>query len=398
MKIETYAMEISPVSISPGIRGLYRNHNFPIITFLKWQELAGKDMEDCIAATELKGHVVPEQQTISDIYAKLRDVVIKGSDVDFIIIAKMGAFFIGQSKQDAERKKEVFLKRESYRNLATKDLLSTRLKGRVVVITGGARGFGGGIAEVLAENGAHLILADIDEESAKHKALQLCETYGQGMAAACFCDVSKESSVKDLCEWVVREYGGIDVMLSNAGISRAGGLEAMTTELFERITRINYTAYFFVTKYASRSMKLQSFFDDNFSADIIQTNSKAGLKGWIKNFAYCGSKFGGIGLTESFSRELVEYGIKVNAVCPGNYYDGPMWGDPEKGLFVEYFKAGKVKGAKGPEDVRKWYFDQELFGRGCLPSDVAKAVMYCIEQCYETGQAIPVAGGLEMLK
>jgi Dehydrogenases with different specificities (related to short-chain alcohol dehydrogenases) len=122
----------------------------------------------------------------------------------------------------------------------------------------------------------------------------------------------------------------------------------MTLELFEKITTINYTAYFLITKYATRPMKIQSCFDDHFYGDIIQTNSKAGLKGWTKNFAYCGSKFGGLGLTQSFSRELVEYRIKVNSICPGNYYDGPLWGDPKKGLFVEFLNAGKVEGAKNP--------------------------------------------------
>ena len=91
-------------------------------------------------------------------------------------------------------------------------------------------------------------------------------------------------------------------------------------------------------------------------------------------------------------------GIRVNAVCPGNFLDGPMWADPEKGLFVQYLKAGKVPGAKTVEDVRKFYVDKVPMRRGCETVDVARAILYIVEQKYETGQALPVSGGQEMLK
>ena len=145
-------------------------------------------------------------------------------------------------------------------------------------------------------------------------------------------------------------------------------------------------------------MKIQHKFNKNYYADIIQVNSKSGLEGSNKNFAYAGSKFGGIGLTQSFALELVEYNIKVNAVCPGNFFEGPLWSDPEKGLFLQYLKAGKIPGAKTVEDVKKAYEAKVPMNRGCWPSDVAKAIMYCMEQNYETGQAIPVTGGQVMLK
>ena len=116
-----------------------------------------------------------------------------------------------------------------------------------------------------------------------------------------------------------------------------------------------------------------------------------------KNFAYAGSKFGGIGLTQSFALELCAYNIKVNAVCPGNFLDGPLWSDPVRGLFVQYLEAGKVPGAKTVADVRRYYEAKVPMNRGCLPVDVARAVMYCVEQKYETGQAIPVTGGQVML-
>ena len=132
-------------------------------------------------------------------------------------------------------------------------------------------------------------------------------------------------------------------------------------------------------------------------SDIVQVNSKSGHEGSNKNGAYAGSKFGTIGLTQSFAKELVDQHIKVNSVCPGNYYDGPLWSHPEKGLFVQYLSTGKVPGAKSIEDVRRFYEDKVPMRRGCLPADVAKAILYCVEQDYETGQAIPVTGGQVML-
>jgi len=145
-------------------------------------------------------------------------------------------------------------------------------------------------------------------------------------------------------------------------------------------------------------MKLQHAFRPGAFMDIIQINSKSGLKGSNRNFAYAGGKFGGIGLTQSFALELMPDHIKVNSICPGNFFDGPLWSDPENGLFVQYLKAGKIPGAKTLDDVKHHYEAQVPAGRGCLPSDVAKAIFYAIEQEYETGQAIPVTGGQEMLR
>jgi sorbitol-6-phosphate 2-dehydrogenase len=121
------------------------------------------------------------------------------------------------------------------------------------------------------------------------------------------------------------------------------------------------------------------------------------LQGSNKNSAYAGGKFGGIGLVQSFALELCPYNIKVNAICPGNFYDGPLWSDPERGLFVQYLNAGKVPGAKTVEDVKEFYLSKSPIHRGCLPSDVAKAILYAVEQTFETGQAIAVTGGQAML-
>jgi sorbitol-6-phosphate 2-dehydrogenase len=135
----------------------------------------------------------------------------------------------------------------------------------------------------------------------------------------------------------------------------------------------------------------------NLWTDIVQVNSKSGLAGSKNNGAYAGSKFGGLGLVQSFALELVADKIKVNAVCPGNFLDGPLLSDPVRGLFVQYLNAGKVPGAKTVEDVRRHYESLVPMNRGCFPADVAKAIIYAVTQKYETGQAIPVTGGQIML-
>jgi NAD(P)-dependent dehydrogenase (short-subunit alcohol dehydrogenase family) len=193
-------------------------------------------------------------------------------------------------------------------------------------------------------------------------------------------------------------FGGIDCFISNAGVLRAGGLDEMTPENFEFVTKINYSAFFYVTKVVSRIMKLQTAFaPESYYADIIQINSKSGLEGSKANFAYAGGKFGGIGLTQSFALELAPYRIKVNAVCPGNFYEGPLWSDPDNGLFVQYLNAGKVPGAKTIADVKAFYLSKVPMRKGCTPEDVTKGVLYLMEQCGETGQALPITGGQVML-
>ncbi|MBE6541145.1 MAG: SDR family oxidoreductase [Ruminococcaceae bacterium] len=272
-----------------------------------------------------------------------------------------------------------------------------KLGGKIALVTGSAQGFGEGIARYLASEGAAVVIADMNIAGAEKTAAAIAEEYGTPTIAV-GANVSDEDSVRVMIEKTVLAFGGLDVFVNNAGIVRAGSLEEMTKANFELVTAVNYTAYFLCTKYASAVMKIQREASPEYMADIVEINSKSGLSGSNKNFAYAGSKFGGIGLTQSFALELAPYGIKVNAVCPGNLLDGPLWSDPEKGLFVQYLKAGKVPGAKTVADVRKFYESKVPLGRGCRTDDVARAVVYIIEQKYETGQAIPVTGGQEMLK
>lgn len=271
------------------------------------------------------------------------------------------------------------------------------LAGRVALVTGAAQGFGREIAEQLADLGCWVAVADVNLPGAREVSSGIDERHGAGRSLAVGVDVADEASFAAAVEDVVAFFGGIDLFVSNAGIVRAGSLGELSPEDFDLVTRVNYRGYFVGVRAVAPVMAAQHAAAPDHWFDIVEVNSKSGLSGSRKNFAYAGSKFGGIGLTQSFALELVEQGIKVNAVCPGNYLDGPLWTDPERGLLVQYLAAGKVPGASTVDDVRRHYEQQVPMGRGCRPADVVRAIRYCVEQAYETGQAIPVTGGQTML-
>ncbi|MCD6355441.1 MAG: SDR family NAD(P)-dependent oxidoreductase [Prolixibacteraceae bacterium] len=273
-----------------------------------------------------------------------------------------------------------------------------RVENKVVIITGAAQGFGAGIADLMFSEGANVVVADLNEEKGREFAAKLNSKETKNRAHFISVNVADAESVKNLVQQTVIHFGGLDTMISNAGILRAGSLNEMDQTTFELMTKVNYTGYFLCAKYAQPVMKIQSKIKPDYYMDIIQINSKSGLKGSNKNFAYAGGKFGGIGLTQSFALELMPHNIKVNSICPGNFFDGPLWSDPENGLFVQYLNAGKVPGAKTINDVKAFYEAQVPAGRGCTAEDVAKAIFYVIDQEYETGQAVPVTGGQNMLK
>ncbi|MCL2837401.1 MAG: SDR family NAD(P)-dependent oxidoreductase, partial [Defluviitaleaceae bacterium] len=319
--------------------------------------------------------------------------------LDAVKIAKYSEAFGGANPLTDELTNFILTwESEKYRiKAATSGKAKGRLAGKIALITGGAQGFGKGIAAELAAEGAYVAIADLNAEGAAKAADELSEQHGSHAAIGVKADVSDEESVKAMVAGTVLAFGGLDVLVSNAGVLIAGGLEEMTKKSFDLVTAVNYTGYFLCAKYAAEPMKIQNSRNAGYMSDIIEINSKSGLEGSNKNFAYAGSKFGGVGLTQSFAKELVGYGIKVNAICPGNLLDGPLWSDPERGLFKQYLDSGKVPGAQTLDDVRRHYENLVPMKRGCTVMDVARAIFYLIEQKYETGQALPVTGGQVML-
>lgn len=287
---------------------------------------------------------------------------------------------------------------ENYRRKVIKSAGSeNKLANKIAVITGGAQGFGAGIAKYLYKLNVNVVVADINEAAGMDFVSRVNSEKSSGRAVFVKTDVSDAVSVKNLVSMAVREFGGLDIMVSNAGVLKAGSLDEIEPDVFSKTTNIDYNGYFYCAKYSAEVMKLQNQERPEYFTDIIQINSKSGLRGSNHNFAYAGAKFGGIGLTQSFALELAPFRIKVNSICPGNFYEGPLWSDPHNGLFVQYLNTGKVPGAKTIEDVRKFYEDQVPMKRGCRLEDVIKALLYIIDQEYETGQAFPVTGGQVML-
>ncbi len=286
---------------------------------------------------------------------------------------------------------------EAYRMKVASGGSTGRLEGKIAIVTGGAQGFGLGIAGELAKENAVVAIADMNLEGAEKAAAGLCDEFGENSAFAVKVNITDEESVEQMLQDVTLKTGGLDLFVANAGVLIAGSVKTMAKKDFEFVTAVNYTGYFLCAKHVAKLMAAQNAEGGNWT-DIVQINSKSGLSGSNKNGAYAGSKFGTIGLTQSFAMELVEDKIKVNSICPGNYYDGPLWSDPEKGLFVQYLNAGKVPGANTIEEVRRAYESKTPMKRGCFPADVARAIIYTVEQKFETGQAVPVSGGEAMLR
>jgi rhamnose utilization protein RhaD (predicted bifunctional aldolase and dehydrogenase)/NAD(P)-dependent dehydrogenase (short-subunit alcohol dehydrogenase family) len=287
---------------------------------------------------------------------------------------------------------------ESYRKtISAAGRAAGRVAGRIAVVTGAAQGFGLEISQDLIAQGATVVLTDVNAQGAQAAVASINGQLGKFRAIGLPINVADGASVAEAIYQVVRSFGGFDVLISNAGVLRAGSVKTMPEKDFDFVTTVNYKGYFVCVQKAAPVLATQHLARKEYSSDIIQINSKSGLEGSNRNGAYAGSKFGGIGLTQSFAMELIEDGIKVNAICPGNFFDGPLWSDPKDGLFAQYLRSGKVPGAKTVAEVKRFYEAKVPMNRGCTTADVVKAIYYLIEQKYETGQALPVTGGQVML-
>jgi len=353
---------------------------------------SGANMDDGLVASLLKKALEP-------FVARIREGLAKGK-IDLSISNAKGES-IAQYQlvplAPLDSRVRLSVHRPGDPSLLSSSSRSEVVKGKISFVTGGAQGFGAEIARGLALSGAIVWIADINLPGAERFARELSEEIGNQRVFPVEIDVSKEESVQKAFEIVAQTCGGLDLVVSNAGILKAGSVLEQPAKEFRLVNEINYIGFFNVAQQAARLLRLQWLGAPDWYSDIIQINSKSGLEGSNKNAAYAGSKFGGIGLVQSFALELIEYRIKVNAICPGNFFEGPLWSDPQKGLFVQYLNSGKVPGAKTIEDVRAYYEAKIPMRRGCYGQDVIKAIYYLVEQLYETGQALPVTGGQVML-
>lgn len=254
-----------------------------------------------------------------------------------------------------------------------------RLEGQVAIVTGAAQGIGKALAQRLYLEGCKLAITDINVKALQETALSLPEVF------ALKVDVTEEDEVNEMVHAVIERYGKLDIMIANAGILIAKPVVEFPADQWKKIIDVNLYGYFLCAKAAAKVMI------PNKRGNIIQINSKSGKKGSYKNSAYAASKFGGIGLTQSLALELAEYGIRVNAICPGNLMDSPLWVDS---LSHQYASNQNVT----VEAVRAKYAAQVPLGRTCSFEDVANMMVFLAseEASYITGQSMNVAGGQEM--
>ncbi|MCM3716896.1 3-hydroxybutyrate dehydrogenase [Fictibacillus phosphorivorans] len=253
------------------------------------------------------------------------------------------------------------------------------VRDRVVFITGAASGIGLELAKSFAENGAKVVISDLDAEKAKATADKLTNKGFHCLGLG--CNVTDEDNLKVALDETLQHYNRIDVLINNAGLQYVSPLEEFPTEKFQQLLSVMLTAPFMATKHVFPIMKEQGF------GRIINMASINGLVGFAGKAAYNSAKHGVIGLTKVAALEGAEHGITVNAVCPG-YVDTPL----VRGQLEDLAKTRKVELEKVLEEViyplvpQKRLLDvQEIANYTLfLSSEKAKGV---------TGQAIVIDGG-----
>ncbi|MBN2908909.1 sorbitol-6-phosphate dehydrogenase [Polycladomyces sp. WAk] len=256
-------------------------------------------------------------------------------------------------------------------------------KNRVAIVAGGGQSLGEALSYRLAEEGYHVVVADINAENALKVAKRIQECFPvQSIAIA--TDLTKEEQVKHMVDQTVKKFAKIDLLVYNAGVAKAAKVTEYSLEDWQKTIDVNLTGYFLCAREVARVMIKQGY------GNIIQINSKSGKVGSKYNTAYSASKFGGVGLTQSLALDLAEHNIRVNAIMPGNLLDSPMF----QSLTPQYAKKLGIK----PEEVRQVYIDKVPLKRGCTYDDVANAVIFYASDkaSYMTGQSINVTGGQVM--
>ena len=245
----------------------------------------------------------------------------------------------------------------------------SRLKDKVAIVTGAAKGIGKKTAEVFAREGAEVIVADYDVENGKKAAEEINEEYGRGDFIE--VDVSKTESTKKMIEETVEKYGKVNILVNNAGITADGFLTKMDEEQWGRVIDINLKGVFNCGKFASQQMM-----DQEDGGVILNASSVVGLYGNVGQTNYAATKFGVIGLTKTWAKELGPRGIRVNAVAPGYTNTKMMESVPEK--LLDKFR------------------DKTPLGRLGEVEDIANAYLYLAsdEAAFVNGEILSVDGGL----
>lgn len=244
------------------------------------------------------------------------------------------------------------------------------LEGRVAIVTGAGRGIGRATALLLAREGARVVVNSARAESCGAVATEIVAAGGQAVAHA--GDVGLAEVAQALVDRALAEFGGLHILVNNAGITRDSLLMRMKDEDWDEVMRVNLKSAYLLTKAATKPMMKQR------SGRVINVGSIVGLIGNAGQANYCAAKAGLVGFTKAVARELGSRNVLVNAIAPG---------------FIETDMTAKL-----PEEVKAKLLADVPLGRLGTAEDVAGAVLFLASDLsgYVTGTTIEVTGGLGM--
>lgn len=257
-----------------------------------------------------------------------------------------------------------------------------QLESKVAIVTGAASGMGRAIALGYAQEGATVVIADINEPGAQEAAAEIEAAGGKGRAVA--FDVTDIQAHKALVEGVVKDLGSLDILVNNAGIGLIRRIWDYTPEEWDRVFAVNVKGLFFLSAEASKPMMEQR------SGKMINLASVAGRDVDPLAACYCASKASVISITQSWAKALAPYGINVNAMAPG-IVDTPFWTEADR-QYAEILD-------KKPRQQFEEYAALPPLGRASVPADVVPLAIFLAGpgSDYITGQTYHVDGGMYMV-